>query len=160
MSCSSCARSARTAFFSESALSSAATRPGAPHGLAKLCEQARAKGDSKKPTGGSLFDPQKPDPPGLRETVAQTFDEWAKVQDLPAGDTTTATFIETLGKGRLLQGDDAQERTARILAELAMNHCLGSESPHGQLTAGPPGSASALSYVAVDAFVRLIALLV
>ena len=141
------------------ALAVAATGPGAPHGLAKLCEQARAKGDSKKPTGGSLFDPQKPDPPGLRETVAQTFDEWAKVQDLPAGDTTTATFIETLGKGRLLQGDDAQERTARILAELAMNHCLGSESPHGQLTAGPPGSASALSYVAVDAFVRLIALL-
>ena len=141
------------------ALAVAATGPGSPHGLAKLCEQARAKGDSKKPTGGSLFDPQKPDPPGLRETVAQTFDEWAKVQDLPAGDTTTATFIETLGKGRLLQGDDAQERTARILAELAMNHCLGSESPHGQLTAGPPGSASALSYVAVDAFVRLIALL-
>ena len=114
-------------------------------------------------TSGGLFDPQKPDPPGLRETVAQTFDEWARVQDLPAGDTTTSVFVENLAKGRLLHGDDAQERTARILAELAMTHCLGSEIPPASggmsVTAGPPGSPSRLSYVAVDAFVRLVAAL-
>ena len=135
-----------------------------------LVERARAAGDaasSKKPPGtsGGLFDPQKPDPPGLRETVAQTFDDWARVQDLPAGDTTTSVFVENLAKGRLLHGDDAQERTARILAELAMTHCLGSEIPNSSSTgmstqgAGPPGSPSRLSYVAVDAFVRLVAAL-
>ena len=116
------------------ALAKAATRATAPEGLAVLVERARAAGDaasSKKPPGtsGGLFDPQKPDPPGLRETVAQTFDDWARVQDLPAGDTTTSVFVENLAKGRLLHGDDAQERTARILAELAMTHCLGSELP-------------------------------
>ena len=149
------------------ALAKAATRTKAPEGLAVLVERARAAGDSsnKKPPGtsGGLFDPQKPDPPGLRETVAQTFDEWARVQDLPAGDTTTSVFVENLAKGRLLHGDDAQERTARILAELAMTHCLGSEIPPASggmsVTAGPPGSPSRLSYVAVDAFVRLVAAL-
>lgn len=156
------------------ALAKAATRPTAPEGLAVLVERARAAGDSsnKKPPGGTsasasggLFDPQKPDPPGLRETVAQTFDDWARVQDLPAGDTTTSVFVENLAKGRLLHGDDAQERTARILAELAMTHCLGSEIPNSSSTgmssqgAGPPGSPSRLSYVAVDAFVRLVAAL-
>ena len=151
------------------ALAKAATRATAPEGLAVLVERARAAGDaassSKKPPGtsGGLFDPQKPDPPGLRETVAQTFDDWARVQDLPAGDTTTSVFVENLAKGRLLHGDDAQERTARILAELAMTHCLGSELPPASggmsVTAGPPGSPSRLSYVAVDAFVRLVAAL-
>ena len=58
-----------------------------------------------------------------------------------------------------------EARTARILAELAMTHCLGSEIPNSSSTgmstqgAGPPGSPSRLSYVAVDAFVRLVAAL-
>ena len=70
----------------------------------------RAKSPRERAAGSST---RKPDPPGLRETVAQTFDDWARVQDLPAGDTTTSVFVENLAKGRLLHGDDAR-RNARL----------------------------------------------
>ena len=87
--------------------------------------------------------------------MAQHFDEWARVQDLPAGDVAAAAFLEKLVKGRLLQ-EDTRERFLRILVELAVTHCLGSEAAAG---ATPPGAAPQLSFVAVDAYVRLVALL-
>lgn len=147
------------------ALAKAAQQPGAPEGLAILVEQARAKGekggdglgvgdDGSK--GGRGGQPRElPDPVGLREMVAQHFDEWARVQDLPAGDAATSAFLQSLAQGRLLQ-DDTQERFLRILVELAVTHCLGSEAAAG---APSPGAASQLSFIAVDAYVRLVALL-
>ena len=69
--------------------------------------------------------------------------------------TSPAAFLEKLVKGRLLQ-EDTQERFLRILVELAVTHCLGSEAAAG---ATPPGAAPQLSFVAVDAYVRLVALL-
>ena len=138
------------------ALAEAARRPGAPEGLAKLVEQAKTKGEKKTDGDGERKGGRQiPDPVGLRETVAQHFDEWARVQDLPAGDPTAAAFLEKLAKGRLLQ-EDTQERFLRILVELAVTHCLGSEAAAG---APPPGAAPQLSFVAVDAYVRLVALL-
>jgi CCR4-NOT transcription complex subunit 1 len=150
------------------ALGKAAQRPGAPDGLAQLVEQARAKGEKNgggassdggggKGGGGSGGPPRElPDPVGLRETVAQHFDDWARVQDLPAGDAATSAFLQSLALGRLLH-DDTQERFLRILVELAVTHCLGSEASAGL---PPPGAPAAqLSFVAVDAYVRLVALL-
>jgi CCR4-NOT transcription complex subunit 1 len=147
------------------ALGKAAQRPGAPDGLAQLVEQARAKGEGRSSGGGEgsgSVSPNRggppreaPDPVGLRETVAQHFDEWARVQDLPAGDAATSAFLHSLAQGRLLH-DDTQERFLRILVELAVTHCLGSEAAAG---APPPGTAPQLSFVAVDAYVRLVALL-
>ena len=138
------------------ALTEAARRPGAPEGLAKLVEQAKTKGEKKTDGDGERKGGRQiPDPVGLRETVAQHFDEWARVQDLPAGDVAAAAFLEKLVKGRLLQ-EDTQERFLRILVELAVTHCLGSEAAAG---ATPPGAAPQLSFVAVDAYVRLVALL-
>ena len=134
----------------------AARHPGAPEGLAKLVEQAKTKGEKKTDGDGERKGGRQiPDPVGLRETVAQHFDEWARVQDLPAGDVAAAAFLEKLVKGRLLQ-EDTQERFLRILVELAVTHCLGSEAAAG---ATPPGAAPQLSFVAVDAYVRLVALL-
>jgi len=137
------------------ALAKACARPGAPENVAELVEQARAKGEKKEGGGGGGKSKELPDPVGLRETVAQHFDEWARVQDLPSGDAATATFLTNLAKGRLLH-EDTQDRFLRILVELAVTHCLGSEVSAGT---PPPGAAPALSFVAVDAYVRLVALL-
>jgi CCR4-NOT transcription complex subunit 1 len=63
--------------------------------------------------------------------------------------------LTNLAKGRLLH-EDTQDRFLRILVELAVTHCLGSEVSAGT---PPPGAAPALSFVAVDAYVRLVALL-
>ncbi len=53
-----------------------------------------------------------------------------------------------------LQGDETTDRVLRLLAEIAVAHCLGSELPLG----GPrPG---ALNFIAVDSFVRLLCTLI
>ena len=55
---------------------------------------------------------------------------------------------------RARQGDETTDRVLRLLAEIAVAHCLASELPLG----GPrPG---ALNFIAVDAFVRLLCTLI
>ena len=149
------------------ALVAVASSANAPVGLAALVERARVKSDvSAKDSGTS---PSKgrdasSDPAGLRESVAKHFDEWARVSDLPAGDAASETFLTSLAKGKLLQ-EDTQERFLRILVELAVTHCLGSEQAArkeagANVQKAPDGTALVpLSFVAVDAFVRLVAAL-
>jgi CCR4-NOT transcription complex subunit 1 len=151
------------------ALAAAAPRDSSPVGLARLVERARAAGEKKDPYNASLSSPGQnagrdasTDPPGLRETVAKLFDEWARVADLPAGDAAIETFLVGLANSELLQNDEQQERFLRILVELAVTHCLGSESAKGGAGAGagakaPDGtSLPPLSFVAVDAFTRIV----
>ena len=97
-----------------------------------------------------------PDPAGFRDEAARLYDEWARVSDLPAGDPATPVFLATLVKSRHMQEAD-QERFMCVLVELAATHCLGSETARD--AAPPPGSPSRLSFVAVDAFSRLVAAL-
>ena len=129
------------------ALAAAAPRDSSPVGLARLVERARAAGEKKDPYNASLSSPGQnagrdasTDPPGLRETVAKLFDEWARVADLPAGDAAIETFLVGLANSELLQNDEQQERFLRILVELAVTHCLGSESAKGGAGAGAGAS--------------------
>jgi CCR4-NOT transcription complex subunit 1 len=92
------------------------------------------------------------DPPGLRDTVATHFDEWARVCDAPAGDALYTSFFSGLAASGLVTGDEAQLRTFRILTELAVAHCLGSEPAAPPST---PGAPPVLNFAAVDAYGRL-----
>lgn len=112
-----------------------------------------AKDAAKIPSAGGPPHGQ-PDPAGLREKVAAHFDEWARVQDLPPTDAASVTFMQRLVESRLL-AEDTQERFLRILVELAVTHCLGSEVP-----GATPQASSQLSFAAIDAYVRLVTRLV
>ena len=62
--------------------------------------------------------------------------------------------MQRLVDSRLL-AEDTQERFLRILVELAVTHCLGSEVP-----SSTPQASSQLSFAAIDAYVRLVTRLV
>ena len=97
---------------------------GATEGAQEVGKDAAA---SKVPPSSGGAQGQ-PDPAGLREKVAAHFDEWARVQDLPPTDAASVAFMQRLVDSRLL-AEDTQERFLRILVELAVTHCLGSEVP-------------------------------
>jgi len=86
----------------------------------------------------------------MRERVAGHFDDWARVQDLPPGDERSAAFLQRLESASFLR-EDAQEGFFRVLVELAVTHCLGSEKKNRQL-----GEESTMSFAAIDAYVRLV----
>ena len=115
--------------------------------------QDAGKDSAKGPPSGAHPHGQ-PDPAGLREKVAAHFDEWARVQDLPVTDAANVAFMQRLVESRLL-AEDTQERFLRILVELAVTHCLGSEVP-----SATPQASSQLSFAAIDAYVRLVTRLV
>ena len=97
----------------------------------------------------------------MRETVAKHFDEWARVSELPSGDAAVEAFFSALAKSKLPR-EETRDGFARALVELAVTRCLGSE---GKVTekdgkgvgVGKGESPTPLSFVAVDALVRLIA---
>ena len=123
---------------------------GATEGAQEVGKDAAA---SKVPPSSGGAQGQ-PDPAGLREKVAAHFDEWARVQDLPPTDAASVAFMQRLVDSRLL-AEDTQERFLRILVELAVTHCLGSEVP-----SSTPQASSQLSFAAIDAYVRLVTRLV
>ncbi|KAK9843414.1 hypothetical protein WJX81_000935 [Elliptochloris bilobata] len=94
------------------------------------------------------------DPPGLKDRVAELFDSWVRlVEDAPC-DKVHEKFVEEARAAGLLKGDETTDRVLRLLAEIAVAHCLASELPLG----GPrPG---ALNFIAVDSFVRLLCTLI
>ena len=91
------------------------------------------------------------EPPGVRDQVATHFDEWARVCDAPAGDALYTSFFSGLGASGLVTGEEAQTCTFRVLAELAVAHCLGSEPT----APGAPGAPPSMNFAAVDAYGRL-----
>jgi CCR4-NOT transcription complex subunit 1 len=85
----------------------------------------------------------------MRERVASHFDEWARVQDLPPGDDRSVMFLQRLERTTFLR-EDSQEGFLRVLVELAVTHCLGSEKKN------QGGEESSMSFAAVDAYCRLV----
>ena len=156
------------------ALAAYAAGAGAPPGLAALARSARARGgsasDPKEKRETRRAETRDEDPAGMRESVAKHFDEWARVSELPSGDAAVETFLTALAKSKLTR-EETRDRFARILVELAVTHSLGSV-PEGAAGADDDGAekksaregtgaatTGGLSFVAVDAFVRLIAVL-
>eukprot|EP00217_Crustomastix_stigmatica_P006653 CAMPEP_0183795892 /NCGR_PEP_ID=MMETSP0803_2-20130417/5376_1 /TAXON_ID=195967 /ORGANISM="Crustomastix stigmata, Strain CCMP3273" /LENGTH=2386 /DNA_ID=CAMNT_0026040399 /DNA_START=42 /DNA_END=7202 /DNA_ORIENTATION=- len=89
-------------------------------------------------------------PPGTREQVAQLFDEWAHVCELSAGEARYTTYFAGLQASGMLSSEHSQERFFRILTEMAVAHCLGSEHKNSS------GQVSQLNFAAIDALVLLI----
>ena len=104
---------------------------------------------AKTPIGNKI---DKGDPIGLREQVAALFDEWARLLEGGGNDRDRSNFMAQLHMQGFLKGDELTDRFLRILTELAVAHCITSESPAG-LASGRP---STPSFVAVDALVRLL----
>jgi CCR4-NOT transcription complex subunit 1 len=106
------------------------------------------------------------DPPALVETVMKMFDRWARLLEEMPGERQHAAFVQELrGAGFLGGSRDMTERFVRIMIQLAVQHCLRSEvvtAPASAAAAGqPPQQRTAqLSFIAVDAFVRLMVCLV
>lgn len=100
------------------------------------------------------------DPPGLTEAVMKAFDRWARLLEESPGERVHAAFVKELRDLGLLGGEEATERFVRVMATLAVAHCLRSEATAA--AAQPPGTPrqATLSFVAVDAFVRLMVCLV
>jgi CCR4-NOT transcription complex subunit 1 len=114
--------------------------------------KAGEDGDGRVSTGGvddsNLTTAQK-SAKEMRERVASHFDEWARVQDLPPGDDRSVMFLQRLERTTFLR-EDAQEGFLRVLVELAVTHCLGSEKKN------QGGEESSMSFAAVDAYCRLV----
>ena len=66
------------------------------------------------------------------------------MQDLPPGDDRSVMFLQRLERTTFLR-EDAQEGFLRVLVELAVTHCLGSEKKN------QGGEESSMSFAAVDA---------
>ncbi|KAG0608479.1 hypothetical protein M758_8G108900 [Ceratodon purpureus] len=102
------------------------------------------------------------DPPGLRDQVASLFDEWASICDAPGtSDKAYAAYVSQLQHSGMLKGDDISDRFFRILIELAVAHCLNSDTMLPNLALGDSRQQGAnLSFAAIDMFAKLVLLLV
>lgn len=102
------------------------------------------------------------DPAGLRDQVASLFDEWASICDAPGtSDKAYAVYVSHLQHSGMLKGDDISDRFFRILIELAVAHCLNSETvlPNSGLFDSSQQESN-LSFAAIDMFAKLVLLLV
>ncbi|KAK9148278.1 hypothetical protein Scep_007035 [Stephania cephalantha] len=168
------------------ALAKLATRPGSPESLHQLVEIARnpaanavalsgltkeekaRQSRDKKATAGRtasnredyiVAEAMVTDPAGFHDKVSRLFTHWCRICETPgANDVTCAHFISQLQNNGLLKGDDISERFFRILTELSVSHCLLAESP-GMLTLQSTQSAQNLSFITVDAYAKLVTLI-
>lgn len=109
---------------------------------------------------GSKLPPPPQDPPGFTEAVMKAFDKWARLLEENPGERVHMGFVQELRETGLLGNEEATERFVRVMASLAVAHCLRSEATAAAaVPAGTPRPAT-LSFVAVDAFVRLMVCLV
>ena len=90
----------------------------------------------------------------------KVFDRWARLVEEAPAERAHAGFVGELRALGLLGGEDGGEAFLRIMTQLAVQHCLRSEA--AALAATPPGAPrpAGLSFVAVDACVRLMVCLV
>ncbi|KAH7284495.1 hypothetical protein KP509_34G056500 [Ceratopteris richardii] len=101
------------------------------------------------------------DPAGLQEQVTMMFEEWLNIWDSSASqnDKSFAVYISKLQHLGMLKGDDITDRFFRIWMELAVAHCLNTETQI-PITSGLAFQQQGISFVAIDAYARLIVLLV
>ncbi|XP_020519676.1 CCR4-NOT transcription complex subunit 1 isoform X1 [Amborella trichopoda] len=108
---------------------------------------------SREDSNAGSADTGASDPPGFREQVGALLAEWARNCEAPGmNDATYATYISQLQQSGMLKGDDVTDRFFRVLTELAVAHCLASESHQA--------SQSVLSFAAIDMYAKLVVLLV
>lgn len=141
--------------------------------LLQLVEQARARG-GQGPQGqagaaGGAPGQESGGPPqgeaqgqgqGMgtqREQMTALFDQWVRMLHARKGDDKAervdgenVKFVSQVRAMGFLNGDENTERFLRVLTEVSVIHCLKSETP----------GTRQLSFVAVDALVKLIAMLV
>lgn len=97
-----------------------------------------------------------PEATSLREQVALVFDRWAAISHESPGEQSHPAFVAHLHHVGLIQGGEATGKFLKVVVELAVAHCLASPTePH---TVG--GVAAPMSFLAVDAAVRLLVLLI
>jgi CCR4-NOT transcription complex subunit 1 len=151
------------------ALSRLAARVSGGQAVVALVEEARRTSAARAggaPPPGALgaaapAAPKAPaDPPALVDAVMKAFDRWARLLDDAPSERVHAGFVQELRDAGLLGADDATERFVRVMATLAVQHCLRSEAYQQALPPAERPPAGTLSFVAVDAFVRLMACLV
>ena len=105
--------------------------------------------------------PQPVDPPEIQQAIMAVFDKWVNIMAADPGEQVHAGFIADLRRQGLWAGDEASERFVRVMATLALAHCL--RSAETAIAALPPGVANRpvpLNFVAPDAFVRLMVCLI
>ncbi|KIY96495.1 CCR4-NOT transcription complex subunit 1 [Monoraphidium neglectum] len=123
---------------------------------ARAASRVRAAERAELPAIGGLRD-KGGDPAGLHQQVAGLFEEFARRCVVAPDEKMHAAFVQQLRAAGLLNMDDATDRMLRVLVELAVAHCLASETPGVRPDGGPaPGP---LSFLALDPLVKLAACL-
>lgn len=135
-------------------LTKLAGRLGAGQGIIGLVEEARRASAQRAGAVKPSIMPQ--DPPQLMQTIMKSFDHWARLLEENPADRVHAAFVQELKESGLLGGEEATARYLRIMTQLAVTHCLRSEI--SSTPAGP--RPTTLSYIAVDAYVRLMVCLI
>ncbi|KAK4802906.1 hypothetical protein SAY86_001109 [Trapa natans] len=167
------------------ALAKLATKPGAPESLQQLVEILRNPGASTTVHGGvsagkedrviqskdkkapssiitgrdeyNIVEPVEPDPAGFREQVSSLLMEWYGICELPgANDSVSSHFILKLHQSGFLKGDDMTDRFIRCLMELAVAHCLSSESVNVVGSLQSPQQPQNLSFLAIDTYAKIL----
>jgi CCR4-NOT transcription complex subunit 1 len=123
---------------------------------ARAASRVRAAERAELPAIGGLRD-KAGDPPGLHQQVAGLFEEFARRCVMAPDEKLHAPFVGQLRAAGLLNMDDTTDRMLRVLVELAVAHCLASETPVLRPDGAPaPGP---LSFLALDPLVKLAACL-
>lgn len=146
-------------------LSKLATRVSGGNAVLQLVEEARRvsllRAGKPLPAAAPAPLPEGPkDPPQLVESIMKLFDRWARLLEEAPQEKVHAPFVTELQQAGFLKGDDMTERFLRIMIQLAVQHCLRSEAAAAANL--PPGAPrpTALSFIAVDAAVRLFVCLI
>ncbi|KAJ0736881.1 putative CCR4-Not complex component, Not1, MIF4G-like domain superfamily [Helianthus annuus] len=145
-------------------LAKLATRPDAPEALQQLVEIARnpAAGQQKDQKVSTLLvssrddagvlESSEPDPAAFQEQVSLLFAEWYRIYELPGvNDQLSARFVLQLQQNGLLKADDTSDRFFHRLLDIAVSHCISSESAvqsHQQ--------AQTLSFLAIDMYASFV----
>ena len=136
-----------------------AARLGGSASVLALINQARQVSSSRaaqQPTGpvGSLTRPQDAH---LVPSVMKAFDQWARLLEENPSDKLHSAYIKSLKESGLLGDEGTNDKFFRIMTQLAVTHCLRSDAQSGMQA---QGRLAPLTFVAIDAHVRLMVTLV
>lgn len=139
-------------------LAKLAARVNGGQGVLALINQARqvssARGAAQPPSAQIPAIARPQDAPHLVPSVMKAFDQWARLLEENPADKKQNAFVKSLRDSGLLGDDDTNDKFFRIMTQLAVTHCLRSET---QIAQGRPGN---FNFVAIDAHVRLMVTLV
>ncbi|KAL6766839.1 NOT1 [Auxenochlorella protothecoides x Auxenochlorella symbiontica] len=130
-------------------------------GEARRLALLRAVGAPGGLPGVAALGPDDPrDAPAAVEAAMKSLDRWVRVlEEEPRDDVHAAFVVEARAAGVVTQEGALTGQAARIMAQLAVQHCLRSEVAAAAAAAAGAAGRAALSFVAVDALARLVACL-